>query len=246
MRVISGCAKGIPLSAVKSCKTRPVLDRVKESLFNILADSIIGVNVIDLFAGTGGLGIEALSRGALSCLFVDKSYEATHIIKKNLEKTSLCEKSKIIRSDVFAIYNNQQFIKYRNKKNTGFGTDCVMRNDNELSFRESNYKNKCLDKYIDAHQDIGFSSNSKGDLRQFDIILVGAPYPVVEQEHTRNALFELFKKFVENQILYKGIIVLQHKKERLKIPKNLYSVEIYDSRVYGKTQITFLRPYIEV
>lgn len=205
MRVITGSAKGISLSAVKNCKTRPILDRVKESLFSILADSIVGANVIDLFAGTGGLGIEALSRGALSCIFVDKSYEATHIIKKNLEKTSLLDRSRIIKSDVFTINNNQQFNQY-----------------------------------------IGLPSNCKEDLRQFDVILVGAPYPVVEQEHTRKALFELFKEFVENQIVsHKGIIVLQHKKERLNISKNLYSIEIYDSRVYGKTQITFLRPYVD-
>ena len=70
MRIISGKAKGVRLSALSSKRTRPILDRAKESLFNILGDSIHDSVVLDLFAGTGSLGIEALSRGAKRCLFV--------------------------------------------------------------------------------------------------------------------------------------------------------------------------------
>lgn len=199
MRVIAGSAKGTPLLAVKGSNTRPILDRVKESLFSIISNSIIESNIIDLFAGTGGLGIEALSRGAHSCLFIDNDYGAIQIIKKNLEKSFLLNKSEIIKSDVFSIDDNPEFGRYRDKK---------------------------------------------GDVIQFGVILVGAPYPVVEQIRTRESLFQLFKRFVEKQIISPdGIIVLQHKKEQLNIIKEFYKLEIYDSRIYGKTQITFLRPF---
>jgi len=84
MRVISGTAKGRKLYAPKSHNIRPALDKVKEAIFNILFD-VQGVNVLDLFAGTGAVGIEALSRGAAHCTFVDMSHEAITIIKKNIE-----------------------------------------------------------------------------------------------------------------------------------------------------------------
>ncbi len=85
MRVISGKAKGARLKALSSKRTRPILDRVKESLFGILGDSIIDSIVLDVFAGTGSLGIEALSRGAKRCLFVDNDMHAVQVIKKTFK-----------------------------------------------------------------------------------------------------------------------------------------------------------------
>jgi 16S rRNA (guanine(966)-N(2))-methyltransferase RsmD len=91
MRIISGKSKGVRLSALSSKRTRPILDRAKESLFNILGDSILDSVVLDLFAGTGSLGIEALSRGAKRCLFVDNSTNAIPVIKKNLQDAEFLE-----------------------------------------------------------------------------------------------------------------------------------------------------------
>lgn len=82
MRVIAGSAKGIHLSSVKGSKTRPIPDRVKESLFNILAGVIPDSRVLDMYAGTGAIGIEALSRGAESCIFIENDRQALQIIKK--------------------------------------------------------------------------------------------------------------------------------------------------------------------
>lgn len=79
--------------------TRPTTDRVKESLFNILAPYIAGTNVLDLFSGTGSLGIEALSRGAASAVFVDKSRECVNTIKGNLEHTKLLDMAKVMQDD---------------------------------------------------------------------------------------------------------------------------------------------------
>ena len=103
MRIISGKAKGIRLSALNSKRTRPILDRVKESLFNILGDSILDNIVLDLFAGTGSLGIEALSRGAKRCLFVDNSANAIRVIKKNLQDAGSLKRSVVLRINVFRI-----------------------------------------------------------------------------------------------------------------------------------------------
>lgn len=85
MRVISGTARGRTLLGPKTEKIRPVLDKVKGAIFNILGN-LAGVAVLDLFAGTGAVGIEALSRGARHCTFVDASREAIELIRKNLEK----------------------------------------------------------------------------------------------------------------------------------------------------------------
>lgn len=103
MRIISGKGKGKRLTALSSKKTRPILDRVKESLFNILGDSILDSVVLDLFAGTGSLGIEALSRGAKRCLFVDNSTNAVRVIKKNLRDTGFLKKTVVLKINAFRL-----------------------------------------------------------------------------------------------------------------------------------------------
>ncbi len=101
MRVIAGSAKGHRLYTVPGGGTRPITDRVKESLFDILGDSIVGVRVLDLFAGTGAVGIEALSRGAAYAVFVDKSSLALRTIRRNLEHTRLGGRATLVQADVF-------------------------------------------------------------------------------------------------------------------------------------------------
>ncbi len=89
MRIISGSAGSIPL-LVPRALTRPTTDRVRESIFAVLGDLVQGARVLDLFAGTGSLGLEALSRGAVSADFVDSSAAACESVAKNLQKTRLC------------------------------------------------------------------------------------------------------------------------------------------------------------
>ena len=84
MRVISGSARGLKLSSIDGMDTRPTLDRVKEALFSMLMPYIYDANVLDLFAGSGALGIEALSRGAKSCDFVEMHKPAAEIVEKNI------------------------------------------------------------------------------------------------------------------------------------------------------------------
>ena len=99
MRVISGIAKGIKLESIDSLATRPTLDRVKEALFSILQPYLQEAKILDLFAGSGALGIEALSRGASSCVFCEKSREAAKKIKSNVERTHLEKKALILQKD---------------------------------------------------------------------------------------------------------------------------------------------------
>lgn len=102
MRVISGSAKGRRLQAVPGDSTRPVTDRVKEAVFNILGADVMDSRWLDLFAGTGGIGIEALSRGAAHCVFIDRNRKAQDTIKANLTHTRLADRADLVRGDAFA------------------------------------------------------------------------------------------------------------------------------------------------
>ncbi|HVP35951.1 MAG TPA: 16S rRNA (guanine(966)-N(2))-methyltransferase RsmD [Terriglobales bacterium] len=98
MRIISGEKKGVRLFSLKKRKIRPTSDKVKEAIYNILT-SVEDKRVLDLFAGSGALGIEALSRGADEVVFVDDSSSSLNLIRKNLEKLGLIDKSRIVKKD---------------------------------------------------------------------------------------------------------------------------------------------------
>jgi 16S rRNA (guanine(966)-N(2))-methyltransferase RsmD len=99
MRVITGKARGVALKTPDGMLTRPTADRVKEALFSIIHFDVPGAKVLDLFAGTGQLGIEALSRDAASAVFVDEREDACKLIKENLKRTKLEAQAKVVRSD---------------------------------------------------------------------------------------------------------------------------------------------------
>ena len=99
MRIISGKAKGTNLYTLKGNQTRPTTDRAKEALFNILGVQIVGTKVLDLFAGSGAVGLEAASRGAETVILSDKSKQAINIIKRNIEKTHLEKETKVYNLD---------------------------------------------------------------------------------------------------------------------------------------------------
>ena len=101
MRVISGTAKGRRLQSVPGDATRPITDRVKEALFNILSASILDARLLDLFAGTGSVGIEALSRGAAHVVFVDRSPAALRTVRLNLDHTRLAARATLLHVDAF-------------------------------------------------------------------------------------------------------------------------------------------------
>lgn len=99
MRVITGQAKGRRLKAPRGMNTRPTSDRTKESLFNIIGDKVTNAGILDLYAGTGAIGIEALSRGAGRAVFVEKDPRVVRIIRENLELTGLAGQAQVICRD---------------------------------------------------------------------------------------------------------------------------------------------------
>lgn len=100
MRVIAGTARSLPLKTPEGMDTRPTTDRIKETLFNMLQWDIPGTVFIDLFSGSGGIGIEALSRGARKAYFVDNSPKAVSCIQQNLTFTKMLERAIVLKQDV--------------------------------------------------------------------------------------------------------------------------------------------------
>lgn len=114
MRVISGSARGRTLKAVPGMGTRPTTDKVKEAIFSMIGPYFEGGQVLDLFAGTGGLGIEALSRGMDKAVFVDMDAKAIETIKHNLGQTKFINESEVYKNDA------ERALKALGKRGTGF------------------------------------------------------------------------------------------------------------------------------
>lgn len=112
MRIISGIAKGTKLYTLKGDNTRPTLDRVKEALFNKINFQLENAVILDLFAGSGALGLEALSRGAKYAYLGENSYEAANIIKQNIQKTKMQDKTSLIVKDYNKVLNDLKNIKF--------------------------------------------------------------------------------------------------------------------------------------
>ena len=103
MRIITGSRRGRKLKTLEGLAVRPTPDRVKEALFNILQFNVEGRVFLDLFAGSGQIGLEALSRGAALCVFVDSAKESIRVVEKNIQSTGLGDRAKVVGSD-FAAY----------------------------------------------------------------------------------------------------------------------------------------------
>ena len=105
MRIVAGILGGRRLHALKGRKIRPTSDRVREAIFSIIGPAVSGANVLDLFAGTGALGLEALSRGASQAVFVDQSLHAVRLIRTNIERCNVQERVRIIHGSVTQAIN---------------------------------------------------------------------------------------------------------------------------------------------
>jgi 16S rRNA (guanine966-N2)-methyltransferase len=101
MRIISGLAKGRKILSPVGMNTRPTLDRIKESIFSIIQNKVYGTTALDMFAGTGSLGLEAVSRGAKYCYLVDKGKETYSFLKKNIENLGFKEKAEALNIDSY-------------------------------------------------------------------------------------------------------------------------------------------------
>lgn len=133
MRVISGYAKGHKLLSPTGSDIRPTTDRIKESIFSMIHNNIIGTSFLDLFSGTGAIGIEALSRGAKSCTFVDKSKESVGIINNNIKHVS-----KAILNPNYDIINSNVYDALNILKNKKF----------DIIFMDPPYKERIIDNIL--------------------------------------------------------------------------------------------------
>ncbi len=112
MRIIAGKYKGHPLVAFNASHIRPTTDRVKETLFNIWQAEVEGARVLDLFSGTGNLGLEALSRGAREVIFVDKNRKSIEILEKNIAKLKIEEPHRVVTKDVISFVKSYSGVAF--------------------------------------------------------------------------------------------------------------------------------------
>ena len=112
LRIIAGEAKGKKLRTLKGRQTRPTSDRVREALFSSLGDAVRDANVLDLYAGSGALGIEALSRGAARATFVESSKEATEVIRRNLSDTRVGGDSEVVNTTVEQFFDDPSVLAF--------------------------------------------------------------------------------------------------------------------------------------
>ena len=103
MRIISGSARGTRLESVPNPALRPMLDRVKESLFNILREVAPQARVLDLFSGSGALGLETISRGAAGCVFVESDPQLARLLLRNVERCHVSDRCRLVRADVLRL-----------------------------------------------------------------------------------------------------------------------------------------------
>jgi 16S rRNA (guanine966-N2)-methyltransferase len=165
MRVIAGSAKRLQLKTVPGFETRPTTDRIKETLFNMIAPWIPGSSFLDLFAGSGGIGIEALSRGAEEAVFVEKNPKAVSCIKDNLAHTKLDKNASVIASDVLSalsrlnehkkfdyIFMDPPYDQLLEKSVLEFLSNSDLLSDNAVIIVESS-----LETELDYLEELGFS-----------------------------------------------------------------------------------------
>src|SRR2546423_12252985 len=107
MRVVTGEAKGRKLKGPRTIGTRPIIDRVKQALFNIIAARVEDARFLDLFAGTGSVGIEALSRGAASATFIEMNHKVLALVRENLQITGLADRAETFHADAFKFLQNR-------------------------------------------------------------------------------------------------------------------------------------------
>lgn len=103
MRIIAGLAKGRPLVCIEGDNVRPTPERMRHALFNILGESLVEAEILDLFSGTGSLGLEALSRGAKQCVFVEKGFGALQALRKNISELGFDNQVTVLAQDVFGV-----------------------------------------------------------------------------------------------------------------------------------------------
>ncbi|MGI6097732.1 MAG: 16S rRNA (guanine(966)-N(2))-methyltransferase RsmD [Dethiobacteria bacterium] len=174
MRVIAGTRKGRLLKMPTGMKTRPTADKVKEAIFNIIGSKIIDAYFLDLFAGSGAVGIEALSRGARQCVFVEKNGHCLKTIKTNLALTNFMDKAIIIKKDVTKALSSSLRLLFTHK------FDFV---------------------FLDPPYDSAIYETVLNGIREYDLITQGG---VIIVEHQRDKILHAENLGLEKRVRFYG------------------------------------------
>jgi len=165
VRIISGLKRGLKLKSLEGSDTRPTLDNVKEAIFSMLFDKVRDAFVLDLFAGSGALGLEALSRGAKKTVFVDANSNACSVIRANVENAKMEDASVVVKSDAMA------YLKKAKAENEKFN----------LIFLDPPYSKGLLEEALSLIEEYGildkdgfiiceFDSTEKPDIKSFNLV----------------------------------------------------------------------------
>lgn len=226
MRVVTGAAKGKKLKSPKTVGTRPIMDRVKTALFDILADEVVDARFLDLFAGTGGVGIEALSRGAQQATFIEMNPKIVQLVRENLAITALTENAEVIQGDSFKFL--QAFIPADARSAAPLTPASEPARGQTAHGRE---------------HALHVPMMRNGQARTYDIIYV-APPQYEEMAARALSMLDLAAAQKENGLLAQdGLVVIQiHPKERAGVAAVLCKYfELTDERRYGSTLLMFYR-----
>lgn len=171
MRVIAGTAKGRPLRAVPGMNTRPTTDKVKEAIFSMIGPYFDGGWALDLFAGTGGLGIEALSRGAERAVFVDRDRQSVDVVRRNVEAAGMADRAEIYRNDA------DRAIKALGKRGLEF----------RLVFLDPPYRMTDMDKVMGEMDKLGLLEDGASIVVEHDSAHTYPEHagPFIQQKHSR-------------------------------------------------------------
>ena len=217
MRVVTGEAKGRKLKGPKTIGTRPIIDRVKQALFNIIGSRVEDARFLDLFAGTGSVGIEALSRGAASATFIELNHKMLAVVRENLHITGLADRAETIHADAF------KFLQ------TG-----SLQTQQVLPGQRSQYKQHKQHTKI-SPMETQAAPRTIAPIAPYDIIYVAPPQ---YQEMAARVLGILDTSPL---VAHSGLVIIQiHPKERdgiVAVP--LKHLALTDERRYGSTLLMF-------
>ena len=251
MRIIAGSAKGRTIKIPKRKTIRPAQDRVRQAVFSMLYGLVENARVLDLFAGSGAYGLEALSRGAKHATFVDDDKTCTEIIKENLRAVGFGSRGVVIRSNARKFVENyiehhSELIPNLEQQNPKFetlnpkqilSTKSQILNISDFGFRISNLFGasnlvfRILKKFKSSPKSKRLETKTPDDKNQFDLIFLDPPYSSDPQIH----LLKLLARILAPQ----GVIIFEHAKET-KLPEKINGLRLLRRRSYGATAVSLL------
>lgn len=240
MRIIAGAFKGSRLVAPGGSNTRPTSDRVKESLFSMLDGYGVlqAANVLDLFAGSGGLGLEAMSRGAAEVDFVDSASTSVRAVESNAQKLGIDHSTRIHSSDVVSFLSNQRgprqgMAEAQTSEHQASGQQPV-EHVGGVEHRGGGEQSGGLDEIQDGEVLETRSDLDDGEGRIFDLVFMDPPYPLGE-----DAVTQILGRLAA--LLDMESIVVVERAARVPEPTMPFGLEVFRSKTFGETALYFIQ-----